>query len=102
MRPGVRNRAGWCEGPLGILMLLAVPLPLLAICWLAGAVTVTHLLVLQLGLLGMALLLWVVSRLLIAMLPGWLRQAAIAVLQGLAVVMLWLWREEWLNPLGGL
>lgn len=92
--PWCAERADWREGSSGILMFLVVPLPLLAICRLAGTVTVAQLLILQLSLLGLALLLWILSRLLIVLLPGWSRQASIAVLQGVALTLLWLWREQ--------
>lgn len=88
----------WEQG-LGLLLLQWVPLPLLALAWLAGALDADQL---CLGPLGLAVgggWLIMVARLLDRLTGRWQR-LALAVLQGITAAGIWAFRAEWLAWLG--
>jgi hypothetical protein len=82
-------------------MALSVPLPLYALCWLAGAATARSLLEALLTLFGLSALLYALYASAIALAPaGRVRSTALLGLQVIALGCLWHYRDQWLAVAG--
>jgi hypothetical protein len=90
---------GW-EQWLGLLLLQWVPLPLLALAWLGGALDAGRLCLGPLMLACGGGLLIMASGLVYRLTGRWQR-LPLAVLQGMVAAVIWAFRAEWLAWLGG-
>ena len=91
----------WQDGLTGLLIVLLVPLPLVAVIWLTGAADASTLVLAQAGLVSLAALLLALGKLVAHAVPSGVFSAiAVTSLQVCAVAAAWILRHEWLAWFG--